>query len=109
MTQTVPIVFTSASDPVKVGLVASLNRPGGNVTSIAWLSSALEAKRFGLLHEMVPKATTMAMLVNPDYSGANNQVQDVQEAAARLGVQLVVTRANVEGDFDIAFATVAQA
>jgi putative ABC transport system substrate-binding protein len=108
-TKTVPIVFTSASDPVKVGLVASLNRPGGNVTGIAWLSSALEAKRFGLLHEMVPKATTMGMLVNPNYSGANGQVQDVREAAVRLAVQLVVTRANVESDFDTAFATLAQA
>jgi putative tryptophan/tyrosine transport system substrate-binding protein len=108
VTTTIPIVFTTAADPVKVGLVASLNRPGGNITGIAWLSSALEAKRLGLLHEMVPKVTTVAVLVNPNYSGAENQFQEVQEAAARLGVQLIVTRANAESDFDVAFATLAQ-
>jgi putative ABC transport system substrate-binding protein len=108
VTTTIPIVFTTAADPVKVGLVASLNRPGGNITGIAWLSSALEAKRLGLLHEMVPKATTVAVLVNPNYSDAGNQSQEVQEAAARLGVQLVVSRANAENDLDAAFATLAQ-
>jgi putative ABC transport system substrate-binding protein len=109
VTQRVPIVFTTASDPVKVGLVASLNRPGGNVTGIAWLSSALEAKRLGLLHETVPDPTTIAILVNPEYSGAEKQLQDLQEGAARLGVHLIVMRANVEGDFDAAFANLVQA
>jgi putative ABC transport system substrate-binding protein len=108
VTTTIPIVFTSAADPVKVGLVASLNRPGGNVTGIAWLSSALEAKRLGLLHEVVPKAATLAVLVNPNYSGAENQFRDLQEAAARLGVHLLVTRANAESDFAAAFATIVQ-
>ena len=108
VTTTVPIIFTSALAPVKVGLVASFNRPGGNITGIAWLSSALEAKRLGLLNEMAPKAAIMGMLINPDYSGADDQVRDVQEAAACLGVQLVVARANEEGDFDAAFATFAQ-
>ena len=71
-------------------------------------TSGLEAKRLGLLHEMVPKATTIAVLVNPNYSDAENQLRDVQEAAARLGVQLVVVRANAESDFDAAFSTVVQ-
>ena len=107
-TTTIPIIFTTASDPVKVGLVASFNRPGGNITGIAWLSSALEAKRLGLLSEMVPRAMIVGMLVNPNYSEADNQVQDVQVAAARLGVQLVVVRANEESDLDAAFATIAR-
>jgi putative ABC transport system substrate-binding protein len=93
---------------VKVGLVASLNRPGGNITGIAWLSSALEAKRLGLLHEMVPRATAVAVLINPNYSEAGNQSQEVQEAAARLGVQVLVSRVNAENDLDAAFATLAQ-
>src|SRR5260370_35617937 len=71
-------------------------------------ASGLEAKRLGLLHEIVPKVTTIAVLVNPNYSDAENQLRDVQEAAARLGVQLVVVRANAENDFDAAFANLVQ-
>ena len=107
-TATIPIVFSVGSDPVKLGLVASLNRPGGNMTGLYFFTTALQAKRLGLLHEMVPKATTMAVLVNPNYSGAENQVRDVQEAALRLGVQLVVLRANTDSDFGDAFATLVQ-
>jgi putative tryptophan/tyrosine transport system substrate-binding protein len=107
-TATIPIVFSIGGDPVKLGLVASLNRPGGNLTGIYFFTTALQAKRLGLLHEMVPKATTMAVLVNPNYSGAENQLQDVQEAALRLGVQLVVLRANTDSDFGDAFATLVQ-
>ena len=107
-TTTIPIVFTTGADPVGMGLVASLNRPGGNITGAYMFTSGLEAKRLGLLHEIVPKATTIAVLVNPNYSDAENQLRDVQEAAARLGVQLVVVRANAENDFDAAFSTVVQ-
>ena len=107
-TTTIPIVFTTGADPVGLGLVASLNRPGGNITGVYMFTSGLEAKRLGLLHEMVPKATTIAVLVNPNYLDAENQLRDVQEAAARLGVQLVVVRANAENDFDAAFSTVVQ-
>jgi putative ABC transport system substrate-binding protein len=107
-TSTIPIVFTVGDDPVASGLVASLNRPGGNVTGVHMFTSGLEAKRLGLLHEMVPKATTMAALVNPNFSDAENQLRDVQEAAARLGVQLVVVRANAESDFSAAFSTLVQ-
>jgi putative ABC transport system substrate-binding protein len=107
-TTTIPIVFSTGADPVGLGLVASLNRPGGNMTGVYQFATGLEAKRLGLLHEMVPKATTIAVLVNPNYSDAENQLRDVQEAAARLGLQLVVMRANVESDFDAAFSIVVQ-
>jgi putative tryptophan/tyrosine transport system substrate-binding protein len=106
-TRTIPIVFSIGEDPVTTGLVDSLNQPGGNITGVYQFTTGLEAKRLGLLHEMVPKATTMAVLINPNFSAAENQLRDVQEAAARLGVQLVVLRANVEGDFGTAFASLA--
>jgi ABC-type uncharacterized transport system substrate-binding protein len=107
-TKTIPIVFAIGEDPVRLGLVASLNRPGGNVTGIYQFTAGLEAKRFGLLHEVVPKSTAMAVLINPDFSAAESQLRDVQEAAIRLGVQLVVLRANGENDFDAAFSTLIQ-
>ena len=107
-TATIPIVFSMGDDPVKLGLVASLNRPGGNMTGTYMFTTGLEAKRLGLLHEMVPKATTIAVLIHTSYSGAETQLRDVQEAAARLGVQLVVLRANAESDFNAAFATLVQ-
>jgi len=107
-TTAIPIVFSAGADPVGLDLVASLNRPGGNITGVYHFATGLEAKRLGLLHEMVPKATTVAVLVNPNYSDAENQLRDVQEAAVPLGVQLVVVRANAESDFDAAFSTVVQ-
>ena len=107
-TTTIPVVFSVGEDPVAAGLVESLNRPGGNLTGVHQFTTGLEAKRLGLLHEMVPKATTIAVLVNPNFSSAESQLRDVQEAAPRLGVQLVVVRANVESDFDAAFATLVQ-
>jgi putative ABC transport system substrate-binding protein len=107
-TATVPIVFVAGGDPVEAGVVSSLNRPGGNMTGVYMLTAGLEAKRLGLLYEMVPKATTIAVLVNPNYSSAKIQLRDVREGAARLGVQLVVLRANLEGDFNPAFATLIQ-
>lgn len=105
---TIPIVFSIGEDPVKLGFVASLNQPGGNITGIYQFTTGLEAKRLGLLHEMVPKATTIAVLINPNFSAAKVQLRDVQEAAAHLGVQLVVLRANTEKDFDATFATLVQ-
>jgi putative ABC transport system substrate-binding protein len=104
-TTTIPIVFSVGDDPVATGLVESLSRPGGNLTGVYQFSTGLEAKRLGLLHEMIPKATTIAVLVNPNFSGSETQLRDVREAASRLGVQLVIVRANVESDFDAAFAT----
>jgi len=107
-TTTIPIVFSTGGDPVRSGLVASLNQPSGNITGVYHFATGLEAKRLGLLHEMLPKATPIAVLINPNYADAENQLRDVQEAAARLGVQLVVVRANAESDFDAAFSTVVQ-
>ena len=104
-TTTIPIVFSLGADPVGLGVVASLNRPGGNITGVYQFTSGLEAKRLGLLHEMIPKATPIAVLVNPNFADAENQLRDVQEAAARLEVQLVIVRANAESDFDAAFST----
>ena len=104
-TTTIPIVFSAGGDPVGLGLVASLNRPGGNISGVWQYSSGLEAKRLGLLHEMVPKATSVAVLNNPNFADAENQLRDVQEAAGRLGLQLVIVRANTESDFDAAFST----
>ena len=104
-TTTIPIVFSLGADPVGLGVVASLNRPGGNITEVYQFTSGLEAKRLGLLHEMIPKATPIAVLVNPNFADAESQLRDLQEAAARLEVQLVIVRANAESDFDAAFST----
>jgi ABC-type uncharacterized transport system substrate-binding protein len=100
--------FSIGSDPVEIGLVASLNRPGGNITGVYQFTAGLEAKRLGLLQEMVPKAGTVAVLLNPNYAPAENQLRDVQEAATRLGVQLVVVHANTEAEFNAAFSTIVQ-
>jgi putative tryptophan/tyrosine transport system substrate-binding protein len=107
-TTTIPIVFSAGGDPVRSGLVASLNQPSGNITGVYHFATGLEAKRLGLLHEMLPKATPIAVLINPNFADAENQLRDVQEAAARLAVQLVVVRANAESDFNAAFSTVVQ-
>jgi putative ABC transport system substrate-binding protein len=104
-TTTIPIVFSLGADPVGLGVVVSLNRPGGNITGVYQFTSGLEAKRLGLLHEMIPKATPIAVLVNPNFADAESQLRDLQEAAARLKVQLVIVRANAESDFDAAFST----
>src|SRR5262249_43441632 len=93
---------------VALGLVASLNRPGGNITGIYFFTQGLEAKRLGLLHEIAPKVMTMAVLINSNYSPAENQLRDVQEATAGLGVQLVVLHANTASDFAGAFAELAR-
>src|SRR5262245_30130550 len=107
-TAMIPVVFISDDDPVKVGLVASLNRPGGNVTGIHQLTTGLEAKRLGLLHELVPSATMIAVLVNPNYPDAETQVREVQDAARTLGLQVHILKASSERDFDTAFASLIQ-
>jgi ABC-type uncharacterized transport system substrate-binding protein len=101
-TTAIPIVFSVGDDPVTTGLVDSLNRPGGNLTGVYQFTTGLEAKRLGLLHEMVPNSN------DSNLSGAETQLRDVQEAAPRLGVQLVVVSANTEADFDAAFSNVVQ-
>jgi putative ABC transport system substrate-binding protein len=107
-TSTVPIVFNTGGDPVRFGLVASLNRPGGNVTGVASLGKVLVAKRFELLRELVPKADAIAFLVNPNNAVAELDTSDAQTAAAALGQKLIVVKASSEGDIDAAYATVAQ-
>jgi putative tryptophan/tyrosine transport system substrate-binding protein len=104
-TATIPIVFTTAADPVKDGLVASLNRPGGNLTGVSLFTSVLEAKRLGLLRELVPTAATIAVLLNPNNLLAETQLKDLQEAARSLGLQLDVLNASTERDLDMAFTT----
>jgi putative ABC transport system substrate-binding protein len=107
-TSTTPIIFTAASDPVKAGLVASLNRPGGNVTGIAALTAEMDAKRLELLHEMVPKTARIGALVNPNRPDSDAQVRDVQTAAQTIGQQLVVFRAGTERDLDNVFTTLVE-
>ena len=107
-TSTIPIVFMSNDDPRKYGLVASLNRPGGNVTGVSWFSAELGSKRLALLHELVPGATTVALLVNPNNAEAARQPADLQEAARTIGLQLVLLNATAAGDIDAAFASLVQ-
>jgi putative tryptophan/tyrosine transport system substrate-binding protein len=107
-TRTIPIVFGIGGDPVALGLVASLNRPGSNITGIYFFTSGLEGKRLSLLHELVPKAAPIGVLVNPNYQAAENQLRDVREAAARLGVHVAVLHANTVSDFEVAFSSLAQ-
>jgi ABC-type uncharacterized transport system substrate-binding protein len=104
-TPSIPIVILAGSDPVQWGLVASLNRPGGNVTGVAQLVVEVEAKRLELLRELVPTAATVALLANPKRPGSERQQQNVQAAARTLGLTLLVVEADEEDDFDPAFAT----
>jgi putative ABC transport system substrate-binding protein len=107
-TTTIPIVFTTVADPVALGLVASLNRPGGNLTGVIGLNVELMQKRLELLHELVPRSTTFAALVNPTNPIAEPQSTEAQAAARTLGLQLHVLHASTESDFDTVFATLVQ-
>ncbi len=107
-TSNIPIVFAVGSDPVKLGLVASVSRPVGNATGMNILTSTLEAKRLGLLHELMPQAAMIGVLVNPDYPPAESQLQDLQEAARAIGLQVDVLRASTDPEIEAAFEAVAQ-
>jgi len=108
-TTTIPIVFAVGSDPVSLGLVPSLSRPGGNITGVTQLAVAIGSKRLELLHEIVPKATVMALLVNPTNPPlAETLSRDVQAAARTLGLQIHVLRASTEREIDEAFVTMIQ-
>jgi putative tryptophan/tyrosine transport system substrate-binding protein len=103
-TSTIPIVFQTGADPVADGLVASMNRPGGNVTGVSRMTIAIEPKRFELLHEAVPKATVIGCLMNPSSPRAEGQIEQLQVSARALGLTLVIGRASSERDLESAFA-----
>jgi putative tryptophan/tyrosine transport system substrate-binding protein len=108
-TATIPIVFGVGDDPVKLGLVASLARPGGNATGINFFQQEVVAKRLRLLHDLVPKAVRVAVLVNPGNALiAESTLRDVQQAAPTLGLQIQTLKASTIGEIDAAFATLAR-
>jgi putative tryptophan/tyrosine transport system substrate-binding protein len=107
-TATIPIVFVTGADPTKFDLVASFNRPGGNITGIWMVTTVLAGKRLQLMHELLPKAESIALLVNPTSPVAEPQTRDAQGAARALSLKLSVVSAVTENDFDQVFATLVQ-
>ena len=107
-TTTVPIVLAAGDDPVRSGLVASLNRPGGNLTGVTWLAVSVGTKRLELLRQVVPKATTIAMLVQPNMPEAEPERKDVQAAAQAIGLKLITLNVSSDRDIETAFATLVQ-
>ena len=107
-TTTIPIVFTTVGDPVQLQLVTSLNRPGGNVTGVTQLNVEVAPKRLELLHELVPTASVVALLVNPINPNAETNTKELQAAAHTLGLELHVLNASTERDFDAVFAKLIQ-
>ena len=107
-TATIPIVFNSGTDPVAIGLVTNLNRPGGNITGISGLLSEQMAKRLALLQELVPNAPLIGVLLNPSYSGFDIQLQQLQEAAGTLRQELHVENARTEREIGVAFEAIIQ-
>jgi ABC-type uncharacterized transport system substrate-binding protein len=104
-TATIPIVFTMGGDPVKLGLVVSLNKPGGNVTGVTFIVGDIATKRLGLLRQLMPNATMIVMLVNPSYPATSAEVRDVQAAARTIGLQIDLLTASTSREIDAAFAT----
>ena len=107
-TTTIPIVFTSGADAVEIGLVASLNRPGGNATGVNIFTTELGPKRLELLRQLLPNAGTIAFIVNPNSATTGRQVSELQTAAAALGQQILVLNAGSEKEIDEAFATIVE-
>ena len=107
-TSTIPIVFITGADPVQVGFITSLNRPGGNLTGVTSLDTELGPKRLQLLHELLPKAGTLAALVNPTFPGSGIQTRDLQTAASALGLELHISQASTERDINAVFANLNQ-
>ena len=107
-TATIPVVFGVADDPIRLGLVASLARPGGNLTGINFFNAEVATKRLRLLHDLVPKAVRVAVLLNPaNASSAETHLRIVQEAAPTIGLQIQILNATTIGEIDAAFATLA--
>jgi putative ABC transport system substrate-binding protein len=107
-TSTIPIVFVGSSDPVRIGLVASLNHPGGNITGAIFTSSDLAAKRLGLLHDLVPKSVTIAALFHPDAPGADLYMEEVEKAGQTIGRQVLIAKVTDEREFHATFAAMVQ-
>ena len=107
-TTMIPIVFLTGEDPVKFSLVASLNRPGGNITGVSTFSAMVGSKRFELLHDLVPNATTIAFLANPKFPSAESETREAQATARTLGLNLIVLNASTEHEIDVAFATLVE-
>lgn len=107
-TSTIPIVFIFASDPIKLGLVASLNLPGGNATGVQLFAEAVEPKKLEILHQLVPKASKIGVLINPRNQNALTIPAEMQTAAGALGVQMYVVNAATEAELDAAFTTLVQ-
>jgi putative ABC transport system substrate-binding protein len=107
-TAAIPIVFVIGGDPVRFDLVTSINRPGGNITGVSLISSGLGAKRLGLLHELIPNAAVIALLMNQDNPNAEAERKDVEQAGHTLGKKIVVANASSEDDFETAFSTIVQ-
>jgi putative ABC transport system substrate-binding protein len=107
-TTRIPIVFIAGGDPVRQGLVASLNQPGGNLTGMSFLTGAIESKRLGLLREFVPNAATIGVLLNPTSPAAELELRDIPDAARAIGQKIVILEASNEWDIDAAFATLIQ-
>jgi len=103
-TASIPIVFGMGGDPVKDGLVESFNRPGGNVTGMTLMTTLMEPKRFGLLRDLVPDARLVGVLVNPNFAPSARQLQQIEEAAGRIGQRLVVAQASTDAELDAGFA-----
>src|SRR6516164_3657172 len=107
-TTTIPIVFVGALDPVQAGLVASLSRPGGNVTGVTFISASLGAKRLELARELVPNARVIAVLTHPNSPDASEELRELNTAAKAIGQELLVVSATSDRDFEAAFASVVQ-
>jgi putative tryptophan/tyrosine transport system substrate-binding protein len=107
-TTTIPIVFELGSDPVELGLVASLSQPGGNLTGVTNFTVELGSKQLGLLRDLVPSTIGIAALMNPNFAGTEKQLRDVEAAARVLGLQLIILSAGTEREIETAFATIAQ-
>jgi putative ABC transport system substrate-binding protein len=107
-TATIPIVFQTGGDPVEEGLVASMNRPGGNITGASRMNVATDSKRLEILHDTVPNASVIACLVNPTSPRSASQVQQIQNSARSLGLKLQIVNASTEHELETAFATMAQ-
>jgi putative ABC transport system substrate-binding protein len=106
-TATIPVVFTIGSDPVQLGLVTSLNKPGGNITGVTFIFTQLGTKRLELLRQLIPKASRIAVLVNPAFPPTAFEISDVETGARSLGLQTSILNASTEPEIDAAFTTLA--